>query len=128
MLDRARIRLAGTPTAEFRSGELEALPIATNELHAAVISLVLHHSANPRRAIAEALRALKKDGRLLLIDLLPHDRLEYREHMGHVWLGFSPEQVTEWLQGAGFSRVKVIELPRDPGAKGPGLFVATGFR
>ena len=53
---------------------------------------------------------------------------EYRERMGHVWLGFSESQVTEWLQGAGFSRIKVVALPRDPGAKAPALFVATGIR
>jgi ArsR family transcriptional regulator len=128
MLDRARTRLASWPSAEFRNGELEALPIATEELDAAVISLVLHHSAEPRRAIVEAMRALKVGGRLLIVDLVPHDRAEYREHMGHVWLGFSAEQVTDWLQGAGFSRVKVIALPRDPGARGPGLFVAAGVK
>ena len=128
MLAQARARLSGTANAEFRSGELEALPIGADELDAAVISLVLHHSADPRRAIVEALRVLRSGGRLLLVDLLPHDRAEYREHMGHVWLGFSREQVSEWLVGAGFSRVKVVELPRDPGAKGPGLFVATGVK
>ena len=128
MLERARIRLASSPTAEFRSGELEALPIAANELDAAIISLVLHHSADPRRAIGEALRVLRPGGRLLLVDLVPHDRTEYREHMGHVWLGFSAEQITEWLKGVGFSRVNVVELPRDPGAKGPGLFAASGLK
>ena len=128
MLARARTRLAGTEKAEFRNGELEALPISSEELDAAVISLVLHHAADPRRAIAEAHRALQSGGRLLLIDLVPHDRVEYREHMGHVWLGFSAEQVTEWLHGAGFSNVKVVELPKDPGAKGPGLFVASGLK
>lgn len=128
MLARARARLSETSGAEFRSGELEALPIGANELDAAVISLVLHHSADPRRAIAEALRVLRSGGRLLLVDLLPHDRAEYRERLGHVWLGFSREQVTEWLLGAGFTRVKVLELPQDPGAKGPGLFVAMGTK
>jgi SAM-dependent methyltransferase/DNA-binding transcriptional ArsR family regulator len=128
MLEQARIRLAGIQSAEFRTGELEQLPLGSGELDAALVSLVLHHSPEPRRAIEEASRVLRKGGRLLLVDLLPHDRVEYREHMGHVWLGFSAEQVTEWLKGAGLSRVKVVELPRDPGAKGPALFVATGVK
>ena len=71
---------------------------------------------------------LRPGGRLLVVDLLPHDRVEYRERMGHVWLGFSEKQITGWLEGAGFSRVKVLALPSDPGAKAPGLFVATGIR
>lgn len=128
MLERARIRLANVSTAEFRHGELEALPIADHELDAAVISLVLHHSADPRKAIADVMRALKKGGRLLVVDLVPHDRTEYREHLGHIWLGFSAEQVKGWLQEAGLSRVKVVELPPDPGAQGPALFVATGVK
>jgi ArsR family transcriptional regulator len=128
MLDLARARLAGTRGVELRAGELEALPIAEGELDAAVISLVLHHSPDPRRAITEAMRALKAGGRLVLVDLSPHDMVEYRERMGHVWLGFSATQVTDWMQGAGFSRVKVVTLPSDPGAKAPGLFVATAIK
>lgn len=128
MLEQARARLVSWPGVELRAGELEALPIGENELDAAILSLVLHHSAEPRRAIAEAMRVLKVGGRLLLVDLTPHDHLEYRERMGHVWLGFSEAQVTDWLKGAGFSRVRVVALPRDPGARAPALFVATGVK
>jgi hypothetical protein len=74
--------------------------------------------------MGEVHRALKPGGRVLLIDLVPHDLVEYRERMGHVWLGFSEPQVTGWLRAVGFSAVKVIPLATDPGAKAPGLFVA----
>jgi hypothetical protein len=46
--------------------------------------------------------------------------------MGHVWLGFSAEQVTNWLAEAGFGSIRVRALPADPDVKGPALFVATG--
>ncbi|HWP71146.1 MAG TPA: metalloregulator ArsR/SmtB family transcription factor [Gemmatimonadaceae bacterium] len=128
MLEQAKTRLAGAPGVELRLGELEALPIANGELDAAVLSLVLHHVPDPRGAVAEATRVLKPGGRLLLVDLIPHDRVEYQEKMGHVWLGFSESQITEWMQGAGLNRVKVVALPTDPGAKAPGLFVASGSR
>jgi len=128
MLERAKVRLGPSSGVDLRAGELEALPIADDELDAAIISLVLHHSPEPKRALAEAMRVLKAGGRLLLVDLAPHDQVDYRERMGHVWLGFSAAQVTEWLLGAGFSRVKVVALPRDPSAKAPGLFVATGVK
>ena len=128
MLERAKARLGASSSVDLRSGDLEALPIADGELDAAIISLVLHHSPEPKRVLAEAMRVLKVGGRLLLVDLTPHDQVDYRERMGHVWLGFSQAQVTEWLLGAGLSRVKVVALPRDPGAKAPELFVATGVK
>jgi ArsR family transcriptional regulator len=128
MLERARARLTGTAGAELRLGELEALPIGAGELDAAVLSLVLHHAADPRQVLDEAQRVLKRGGRMLMVDLLPHERMEYRDRMGHVWLGFSEQQVSEWLTGVGFSRVTVVTLPPDPGAKAPTLFVATGVK
>lgn len=128
MLERAKARVSGQTNVELRAGDLEALPLDEDQLNAAVISLVLHHAPDPRRAIGEAMRVLKAGGRLVIVDLLPHDRAEYREHMGHVWLGFSQSQVSEWMTGAGFSRVKVVALPADPGAKAPALFVAMAIK
>lgn len=128
MLERARARSAGMTGVELRLGDLESLPVATGELDAAILSLVLHHSADPRKVLIESHRALRPGGRLLLVDLAPHNEVEFRERMGHVWLGFSDGQITEWLDGAGFSRVKVVSLPRDPGAKAPELFAAVGTK
>ena len=88
MLDRAKARLAGVQHVELRSGELEKLPVADGELDAAVISLVLHHTPDPRRVVAEAMRVLKPGGRLLVVDLLPHDRAEYENTSATSGSGF----------------------------------------
>lgn len=128
MLAQAHTRLSGFANAELRLGELETLPIDGDVLDAAVLSLVMHHAPDPRRVLDEAHRVLAPGGRLLIVDLLPHERMEYRERMGHVWLGFSRAQVTAWLDEAGFSRVRFVSLPTDTGAKAPELFVATGTR
>jgi hypothetical protein len=45
--------------------------------------------------------------------------------MGHVWLGFSDEQVRRILDESGFEDVRIVPLSPDPKSKGPGLFVAT---
>ena len=39
--------------------------------------------------------------------MLPHEREEYRQTMGHVWLGFSEKQMTAWLHAAGFKDVSL---------------------
>ena len=124
MLDAARHRLNGMTNVELRQGDLEALPIETGELHAAMMSLVLHYSPDPARALAEVARVLRPGGRALVVDMLPHDREEYQQQMGHVWLGFSDKQITKFLTGAGFHDVRVRALPADPDARGPALFAA----
>jgi ArsR family transcriptional regulator len=128
MLQAARRRLQGLENVELRRGDLESLPIDDVALDAAVIALVLHHVPDPARVVAEGARVLKPGGRVLVVDMLPHDREELRRQMGHVWLGFAEDQVTRWLEAAGFTRTRVVALAPLPQAKGPGLFVASGTR
>ncbi len=131
MLAAARARLAALEEpgrVELRPGPLEELPIADGELDAAVLSLVLQYVSDPAAVLAEAARALRPGGRVLILDLMPHAREEYRERMGHLWQGFGAEQVTGWLAEAGFTAARYVPVPPDPRAKGPRLFVATGDR
>ena len=128
MLASARRRLEGLPNVEVRQGDLEALPIRPSELDAAVLSLVLHYSPDPGRALSEVARVLQPGGRVLVVDMLPHEHEEYQQQMGHIWLGFSEAQITRHLTGAGFGNVRVRALPADPDAKGPALFAAVATR
>jgi ArsR family transcriptional regulator len=126
MLQAARKRLQPFDNVELRRGDLEALPIDDARLDAATLMLVLHYVPEPERAMAEVARTLKPGGRLILVDMLPHDRDSYRQQMGHVWLGFTEETVVRMFEDAGFGKIRVIPLVPDARAKGPGLFVATG--
>ena len=126
MLQAARKRLQPFDNVELRRGDLEALPIDDARLDAATLMLVLHYVPEPERALAEVSRVLKPGGRLVLVDMLPHDRDNYRQQMGHVWLGFPEDRVARMLGDAGFGKVRVVPLVPDARAKGPGLFVATG--
>lgn len=128
MLQAAHRRLDEYPNVEVREGALEQLPLADRELDAALISLVLHHQPEPARVLAEAGRVLKPGGRVLVVDMLPHDRTEYQQQMGHVWLGFAEDTMRRDLTAAGFTAVRWRPLPPDPDADGPALFVATARR
>jgi len=124
MLEAARARLEPFPNVECRAGELEFLPLAEAEAHLAVMALVLPYVEEPARVLAEASRGLEPGGRLLLLDLVSHDRREYQDTMQHLRLGVARGELFEWLAAAGLVEPRMTALPLDPLARGPGLFVA----
>jgi ubiquinone/menaquinone biosynthesis C-methylase UbiE len=128
MLEAARTRLAAHGNVEVRPGSLEALPIDNGQLDIAMLGLVLHHVPDPALALADAARVLGAGGRALIIDMLPHDRAEYQQQMGHVWLGFPEPQLRKMLTHAGFDNVRIHALPMDEDAKGPALFAAVATK
>jgi ArsR family transcriptional regulator len=126
MLASARARLDRYGNVEVRQGALEALPIDSGTLDVAIASLVLHHQPDPPRVLAEAARVLKPNRRVLVVDMLPHERTEYQQQMGHVWLGFSEDAMRRHLTAAGFGQIRFQALPIDPAANGPAVFAASG--
>ncbi len=128
MLAAARRRLAGMSNVDIRSGRLESLPIEDGSLDAALLFLVLHYVPEPEVAIAEARRTLKPGGRLLIVDMMPHERDDLLQEMGHVWRGFSEAQIASMFEAAGFSAGRFHPLPPDEAAKGPTLFSAVARR
>ncbi|MEM8757879.1 MAG: class I SAM-dependent methyltransferase, partial [Planctomycetota bacterium] len=129
MLEAARGAVGDLPNVELLAADLEALPIADRSIDAAIVSLVLHHVERPVDVLGEAARLLRTDrggGTLILIDMLAHDRDEYKRTMGHIHLGFTPAQIESMLTQAGFGAISCRELPTSSKTKGPGLFVAAG--
>ena len=91
----------------WKKGELEQLPIDDASMDVAMLSQALHHAAEPGKALSEALRILKPGGRLLILDLRPHDETWVREKLGDRWFGFSDEHLSGLLTRAGFTDVRV---------------------
>jgi ArsR family transcriptional regulator len=122
MLDAARSRLLGVNNVTITEGALESLPLPDESLDAAILLLVLHHVAQPAKALAEVRRVLRPRARLLIADMRRHTREEYRQQMGHVWLGFDESELRQWTEEAGFQRYRYVQLPVDSTAVGPALF------
>lgn len=127
MLAVARTRLAGIRNVELREGPLESLPVKAGELDLAVLALVLGYVEEPRAVIAEAARALRPGGRLLVVDLRPHDRGEFRRSLGQRWQGFGEKPMLTWFAAAGLEG-RWRPVPPDPAARGPLLFAADAVR
>lgn len=122
MLDAARRRLAGHRNVTFRQGDLESLPIKSGEVDAAVLMLVLHHVDEPERAFAECGRVLAPRGRLLVVDMMRHDRQVYARTMGHRHLGFTESDGRGWARAGSLLLRRWRTLRPDASAKGPPLF------
>jgi ArsR family transcriptional regulator len=125
MLTAARKRLAPFENVELRSGQLEEIPIDDATLDAALLFLVAHYVADPGPVASELSRVLKPGGRVVIVDLMPHERDEYVLQMGHVWQGLAEEQLRDWFGAHDFAAFRYRPLPADPAAKGPGMFVAS---
>ncbi len=125
MLSAARKRLKPYANVAVREGDLSSLPIADESLDAALLFLVLHYAADPAAVLSEVRRVLKPRGRVLVVDMMPHDRAEFRDVMGHVWQGFSEDDLARWAAQSSLGDLRYHALPADPAAKGPTLFAAS---
>ncbi len=127
MIQSAQDRLQRFDNVDLRHAELESIPLQTESVDLALLVLVLHYVAKPQAVLDEARRILRPSGRLIIVEMQPHDNEAYRQSMGHQWLGFEESQLSDWLAAAGLS-ANYVKLPPDSSAKGPALFVCTAAR
>jgi ubiquinone/menaquinone biosynthesis C-methylase UbiE len=117
MLDEARRRLeeGNVNGVELRLGEMTHLPLPDHSTDCAVLTMVLHHAADPPAVLAEIKRVLVPGGMLLLADLARHEREWVRERLADQWLGFDEEELREWLTVAGFMHIDCQRIEGDTG-------------
>ena len=125
MLKAARKRTSEIPNLDLRQGDLESLPIDAATCDAAMLILVLTYAPAPATVLSEAARILKPGGKVVIVDLLPHDRDDFRRQMEQQHLGFGVSDVEQMLLTAGLRTPAVHPHPPHPPPKGPALFLAT---
>ncbi|RAI42939.1 ArsR/SmtB family transcription factor [Rhodoplanes roseus] len=117
-LARARLDRAGSKNCSVRHGDLFDLAMPPDSFDVVILHQVLHFLDDGGRAIREAARVLRPQGRLLVVDFAPHELEFLREEHAHRRLGFSREAVTQWLEQAGLEPGLHRVLPPGPGPGG----------
>jgi ubiquinone/menaquinone biosynthesis C-methylase UbiE len=103
----------GVKNLEYRLGDLEDPPVAKNSVDLVLLSQALHHAIKPERAVAAAHRILKKNGRIVVLDLLSHRFERARDLYADRWLGFSEVKLHQLLEHGGFREIEVSVVSRD---------------
>jgi ArsR family transcriptional regulator len=118
MLALARARLSGGGLAgaglahcAVRLADMYRLPLLDQSFDIVVLQMVLHHAEDPDGAVVEAARVLHPGGRLLVIDLAEHDRIDLTDKLAHRWRGFSDATVNRMFTSAGVGWHDPVSIP-----------------
>lgn len=108
---RAKLASCSIGHAQVRLGDIADLDASAGRADVIVIHQVLHYFDDPGRVLAQARRALKPGGEMLIVDFAPHGLEFLRSHHAHRRLGLSEAQMAGWARAAD---LQVSELKSFP--------------
>lgn len=111
---RTNLERAGLRHCSVRQGDMYQLPLPTGSVDLVTIHQVLHYADQPERAIAEAARVLRPNGRLIAVDFAPHELDELRERHAHRRLGFAEREISGYARDCGLAVEPAIHLAGHP--------------
>lgn len=110
---RETVRQSNLENVQVRQGNVTMLQLANDQFDLITIHQVLHYFDDPKPVLEEAARCLAPGGKLLIVDFAPHHRDELRTLHAHVRLGFSDEQMREWMQALSLDIVQTRYVQMD---------------
>lgn len=118
LIARERLDRAGLKHCSVRQGDIYDLPLVRDSVDVVLVHQVLHFLEDGGKAIREAARVLRPQGRILVIDFAPHDLEFLREEQAHRRLGFATETINQWLAAAGLDLLQHVTLAPEPDSQG----------
>jgi len=105
MLEQAQqfARAGGLRNIEFLHGDTTDARLIDRKFDCIALNMVLHHVPSPAAIFQDLARILQPQGTLIVTELCRHDQLWAQQACGDLWLGFEPEDLTQWAQAAGLS-------------------------
>lgn len=115
MLRLARAKIANfsadiASKVEIKLGDFNMLPVGDGEFDTVIFHQVLHYAQDPEAVIAEAIRTVAQDGRLVIVDFAAHDHEELRTVHAHARLGFTDEFMRNAFAAHGLQMVHQVAL------------------
>jgi ubiquinone/menaquinone biosynthesis C-methylase UbiE/DNA-binding transcriptional ArsR family regulator len=118
----------GLANLTYKLGDIEQVPLPEKSVDLAILSQALHHAQHPQVAVDEAFRILRPGGQLLVLDLNEHGFEKARELYADVWLGFKESALHGFLKKAGFAKVEVAMVAREPNEPHFETLLASGVK
>mgnify|MGYP000504161558 CR=1 FL=1 len=112
MLDIAKqqVEKHNLSNVQLLHGDTKTTALTTLHLDCIVINMVLHHTPSPAEIFSDLGALLKKNGQLFVTDLCRHDQSWVQDACGDLWLGFEPEDLSDWAASAGLVEGQSVYL------------------
>ncbi len=115
MLRLARAKIANlspdiASKVDIKLGDFNMLPVGDGEFDTVIFHQVLHYAQHPEAVIAEAVRTLAPNGRLVIVDFAAHNLEELRTVHAHARLGFADDFMKKAFAGHGLQLVHQTAL------------------
>ncbi len=111
---RTNLEKAEVKNCAVRQGDMYQVPFSAQTFDLVTIHQVLHFSDEPARAIMEAVRVMRENSTLAIIDFAPHEEESLRSEHQHRRLGFSDSEISRLCHECGLDVSQVRHLPGDP--------------